>query len=61
MDLSESTHHERLSLSLQFLATVRRKRKGGTKREKIKKRKALATDTAKCCKISNVKIRNVQQ
>lgn len=44
MDLSESTHHERLSLSLQFLATVRRKRKGGTKREKIKKRKALATD-----------------
>jgi hypothetical protein len=30
------------------------KRKGGAERERIKKRKALATDAAKCCKINDM-------
>lgn len=31
-----------------------KKRKGKAERERIKKRKALTTDTAKCCKISEI-------
>ncbi len=31
-----------------------KKRKGGSDREQMKKRKALVTDAAKCCKISDM-------
>lgn len=39
---------------------VQKKRKDGAKMERIKKRKTLATDTAKCCKIIEIFSRTVQ-
>lgn len=42
---------QRQALSWKIVQKMERKRKGGAERERIKRRKALATDAASCCKI----------